>query len=164
MPGLDVKVSDNGIPARIGALPGQLRKAILQEETQIGAMLLGKMRAKAGGQVVHVRSGKYLASFYSRVRNSPNAVNLTAGSNSPLAHIIEYGAQIPEHIIRPRGRALKFLGTSGEVFASIVHSKGALVGPHSVEHSTFLEERDQIADGLAQTISTVLAAEQKAGS
>lgn len=161
---LDIKVNEGGVPERIGALPESVRKAILREEEEIGALLLGKMQAKASGGVVRIKSGKYLASFRSKVSSTQRGVSLTVGTKSPLANILEYGAEILPHIIKPKGqRSLHFLATSGEVFAAIVHSPGATIAPHSVEHSTFLEEKDAVAERLTEAVAAVITAEQKAG-
>jgi hypothetical protein len=159
---ININVNENGVPERIGALPESVRKAIFAEETRIGEMLLGSMRAKAGGEVLKVRTGKYLQSFKAKVSETQTGVSLTVGTKSPLAHILEYGAQILPHLIRPKAtRALHFLGTSGEVFAGIVHSPGASIAPHSVEHSTFLEEKDEVAEQLTQAVGAALEEESK---
>ena len=150
-----VAVNPGGVPEALGkGLPDSIKKAVVVAEREIVDLLLNKIRGKLSGDVVQVRTGTYLASLRSSVRQTKSGVTASVFAKDPIANILEHGGIIPAHDIRPdKVRALHFLGTSGEVFAAVVHSPGAEIKPHSVFESTYAEQKTEIESRLNEAVS-----------
>lgn len=155
-------VNDGGVPDALGhKLPDSIKNAVFLAEKDIVKMLLAKIRGKLSGDVVQVRTGRYLRSLRSSVEKTNAGVTAKVWTTDPVANILEHGGTIPPHEISPflgrisgkDKRALHFLGTSGEVFAAVVHSPGAEIKPHSVFKSTYAEEKTEIKSRLNEAVS-----------
>jgi hypothetical protein len=158
----------------VGQIPGAVMKALEAEAGSINAMLLAKMVAKASGGVTQIRTGRLAGSFRASIRKRDTGFTATVKSTDRILNILEGGGTVKPREIRPtslvdhiRGgrslgsatRALHFLGTSGEVFAAVVHQKGFTIPPHSIVNSTFKEEERDIVERLEKTIETVTGKE-----
>ena len=146
---LTITVNTGDLSEKLDSLPGAVKAALLSEANGIAALLLGIVKEKAGGEVLKVRTGSYLESIKSHVKDNPKSVTGSVFTKDPRAAILEWGGRIPAHVIEPvNARALHFLPTGGEVFAAVVHSPGAQISPHPVFHSTYQEEKDNVAARL----------------
>ena len=146
---LKITVNTGDLSEKLDRLPDAVKAALLSEANGIAAELLGAVQQKVGGGVLKVISGRYLASIQSQVKENPKSVTGKVFSSEPYAAIDEWGGHVPPHKIAPKNvRALHFLATSAEVFAAIVHSPGATIGPHPAWHETYLEEKDDVAARL----------------
>jgi hypothetical protein len=146
---IDIKATDGGLSEKFAKLPANVEARLLQTEKEIGTRLLGIVQSKAGGDVLKVRTGKYLGSFSTTTRRTGTGILTKVSTKDPLAHILEYGANIPAHLITTaKVRALHFLDGSYDVFAKVVHSPGGRIEPRSVMHSTFLEQKESVVDQL----------------
>ena len=146
---LTITVNTGNLSEKLDSLPGAVKSALLSEANGIAAFLLGIVKEKAGGEVLKVRTGSYLESIQSQVRDNPKGVSGSVFTTDPRARILEWGGHIPAHVIEPvNARALHFLPTGREVFAAVVHSPGAQIAPHPVFQSTYQEEKDNVAARL----------------
>jgi hypothetical protein len=156
MAGLEFDIDPSDASQEFDRLPTAIRAALRKEASGLVDELLAKMRAKASGDVVQVRSGAYLESFKSQVRETAHGISAKALTSDPIAPILEHGGTQPPHQIRPKNaRALHFLGNSGETFAMVVAFPGAILKPHPVVQSTFEEEQGDIVSRLEDAIEEV---------
>ncbi len=94
-------------------------------------------------------TGRYVESFQSKVKVNPKSVVGQVFTKDPRAGVLEWGGHTPPRDIAPKNvKALHFLMGSAEIFAGLVHNPGAQIAPHSVIHSTYLEEKDDVAARL----------------
>jgi Bacteriophage HK97-gp10, putative tail-component len=140
----DVKISNDRAFLKLDkvepATLDELREAALSIKTRLVAL------AKSAAPV---RTGAYRKSIRGSVRKSTHGVKGKVFSSSRLAHIIEGGAVIPAHDIRPsEALALHFGGGAGEVFAARVHSPGATLRAQQVIENAFEEMQQDIVAEL----------------
>jgi len=146
---LKITVQTGDLSEKLDRLPDNVKAALLAEAGQISALLLGIVRAKASGDVLQVHTGGFLASIQSKVKENPKSVVGQVFSKDPRAGVLEWGGHTPPRDIAPKNaHALHFLGNSGEVFAGLVHNPGAQIKPHSIFHSTYVQEKDDVAARL----------------
>lgn len=146
---LKITVNTGNLYDKLDELPQTVKAALVSESRGIAAMLLGIVKGKAGGDMLKVHTGSFLESFQSKVKESAKGVSGQVFTKDPRAGILEYGGHTPPRDIAPKNvRALHFMGTSGEVFAGLVHNPGAQIKPHPVMHSTYVEEKDEVAARL----------------
>jgi hypothetical protein len=146
---LTITVNTGDLSDRLDALPSAVKAALYAEAQGISAWLLGIVKAKAAGDVLKVITGRYLESFQSTAKENPKSVSGSVFTKDPSAGILEWGGHEPARTIAPKtAKALYFLASSGEVFAAAVQWPGAQIAPHSVIHSTYLEEKDDVAARL----------------
>ena len=111
--------------------------------------LVERARAKADGDVLHVRSGTYLRSIQASVALRADDVAVVVSSDAPGAGLLEYGGTIPAHDILPSAaEALRFMRGAVAVYAASVHVPAIEVRPHSVIHAAFEDMGDVIRDTL----------------
>lgn len=156
---LRITVNTGDLSGKLDELPETVKAALIPEANAIAAMLLGIVKGKAGGDVLQVHTGEFLASIDSKVRVNPKSVSGQVFTKDPRAGVLEWGGKLPPREIAPKNvKALHFLGTSGEVFAGLVHHPGAQIKPHSVFHSTYIDEKSDIEARLIAA-GTVAATE-----
>lgn len=152
MSGFTVSVDDSKAKLKFAVLPDATRSALFTASQGLEQALLFRARELASGGAVNVRSGAYLRSIRGTTRQGKNSVTATTRSNSPLAAIIEHGAQIGAHDILPdTAQALHFGGSAGEVFAAIVHHPAVTLPARPVIEGAFDEMRDDIVSTLEDT-------------
>jgi hypothetical protein len=142
---LRVTVNTGDLSGKLDQLPDVVKQALVGEATLLTELLFGAVKEKAGGDVVKVITGEYLESFQSKVKVNPKSVSGQVFTKDPRAGVLEWGGHTPPRDIAPKNvKALHFLGSSGEVFAGLVHNPGAQIKPHSVLNSTLQEQKDDI--------------------
>jgi len=147
----EVVIDRTRLDYRLGRLEPAVHDALVLAVTIDAGDLLGRMQSLAGGDLVQVRTGKFRKSFKASVRQRPNKVQATVGSKSPLAHILEGGANIPAHDILPKNKqALLMQMASGKMFAARVHSPGGKIDPKMVVHTAFDQMRGSIEADLIE--------------
>src|SRR5689334_21646610 len=115
----DVVIDHSKLDVRLGKLEPEMRDALVVVVRRDADELRAEMRSLASGDMVQVRTGKFVKSFRRRVLKSKNRVNATVGTKSSLAHILEGGASIPPHLIVPKNApALLVRARAGEIFAA----------------------------------------------
>lgn len=158
---------DQVMIGEIAPLNADSQRELVRIENELVAELVARARAKAEGDVLQVRSGKFVDSIHGDVvLENPDAHRSLAGmfaaggtthegvfaevlSDDPIAHVLEYGATIPPHEIDvSTAHALRFFGHEGVVFAASVAFPGAEIPPHSTIHAAFVEMEDEIVEKL----------------
>ena len=153
-----VKVDDTKAQLKFKVLPDNVRLALFTTAQALEHRLVALVRQRASGGVVGVRSGEYLHSIRGTTRQSKNAVTATTRSKSPLAAIIEGGANIPAHDELPNmRRAMRFGGGAGMVFAAVVHHPAVVLPPRKVIEGAFESMKDEIVAGMTTAAKTAAA-------
>lgn len=122
------------VPDKVRAV---LRTAVAQTTKDLAALV----RRKLSGGVLHVRSGKLLASIHTELRESQEAISGKVWSEGvAYANIHEFGGRTKPHIIMPvNAKALHFFVGGNEVFAKVVHHPGSLIPERSYLRSSAIE-------------------------
>lgn len=150
-----IKVDLDEVLFRIDQVPDFILAEIAAVANRLEAELLDRARAKASGDVLQERSGRFLASIEGNVKVNASGVVAEIFSTDAKAHILEYGASLPAHEILPnRAHALRFDG----VFASRVQFPGATLAPHPTIHAAFAEMEGEIYDELVAVVQQYTAA------
>jgi hypothetical protein len=145
----DVSIDHSKLDVRLGKLEPQMRDALVVVVRRDADELRAEMRSLASGDLVQVRTGKFVKSFRRRVRKSKNRVKATVGTKSPLAHILEGGASIPPHLIAPKNaHALLLRARTGEIFAAKVQSPGGKIAARPIVETAFNDMKGQIESDL----------------
>lgn len=145
----DILVDDSKLNLRLGKLEPEVRDALVVVVRRDADELRAAMRSLASGDLVQVRTGKFVKSFRRRVRKSKNRVKATVGTKSPLAHILEGGASIPPHLIAPKNaHALLLRARTGLVFSAKVQSPGGKIAARRIVETAFENMKDQIESDL----------------
>ena len=172
--------TDREIVETLGAIGPNTEQALVKTEARLAEELVARTRAKASGDVLQIRTGRFIASIhtetdveghiglgrtilasFSRIAaaraDSPDqGVFTTVSIDDPKAHILEYGATLPAHDIDPNtAHALRFLGREGIKFAAHVHWPGAELPPHPTLHAAFAEMQIEILTDLEQAVGTL---------
>lgn len=147
----DIVVDDSTLNLKLGKLEPEVHDALVVACTIDAGELLGRMQSLASGDLVQVRSGKFVKSFKASVRQRQNRVQATVGSKSPIAHILEGGASIPAHDILPKDKqALLMRMRTGNIFAARVKSPGGKIDARMVVHTAFDQMKSDIEADLIQ--------------
>lgn len=152
----EIVVDSSRMNIRLGKLEPAVHDALVVAVTIDAGELLGEMQSLASGDLVQVRTGKFLKSFKASVRQRQNRVSATVGTKSPLAHILEGGAKIPAHDIVPsKARALLFMARAGgQTFAAKVRSPGGTIGARRIVETAFDNMKDYIREDLMDAAHT----------
>jgi hypothetical protein len=142
--------------------PDILRDVMVGEVTNQTLALLDRVRRKAGGDVIGVKTGKLLASIKPQVRASKNQVRgKVRASGTKYFGVVNFGGRLQARDIRPtKARALHMLATSAELFAAIVRHPAYEVGRHEVMYSSLDELRAGAVEALRAAVG--MAAERAA--
>lgn len=147
-----IVVDDRKARLKLEAMPDQVKEALYGKTRELEQSLLSVVKARASGGLVGVRTGEYLRSIRGTTRLGKASVTATIRSKSPIAHIIESGADIPAHDILPKvGKALKFTGGAGQVFAAKVSHPAVKLPAKPVIEGAFADMKDAIVAELKQT-------------
>lgn len=139
---------------RLDAISPALRAVLLDVTGVWKDKFLAAARARAP-----VKTGAYLASITGVVYGSKLGVigTVKAGSNDAwYAHILEYGATLPAHIIADAAGIMHFTGSAGEVFAKAVNFPGAVVPERDILTGPFKAARGQLESSIAQAADKAL--------
>lgn len=157
-----VKVTIRGVKELAGQferLPESVRAALITEVTELTGDVYARARRRAGGEVLKVKSGRYLASIVqririaaARVRGTVSAgVGYTAPGNKPkrVPGFLEFGGHARARMIGVRNaKALHFLRGGKEIFARIVRHPGPTITPHPVVYGALEEMQGEIMTRL----------------
>jgi len=147
-----IVVDDTKARLKFDVLPDEVKSALFVKARDLQHTLLSVVRARASGGLVNVKTGEYLRSIRGTTRQGKASVTSTIRSKSPLASIIEHGANIGAHDILPNAaKALHFSGGAGDVFAAVVHHPAVILPPKPVIEGAFDEMKDQIVADLSST-------------
>jgi hypothetical protein len=157
--GFDVKVTGpDKVVLQMQQLLPEVRAALEIVIRKSADQILGEARALASGDVVQVRSGRYLASLESRVRSTPDSVFGYVWSDDPgLAAVFEFGGvQAPREILPNVAQALRFMGTTGMVFAEIVHRPSVTYEAKPIIHAAFDDQMTAVETQIGDALVTGL--------
>jgi hypothetical protein len=141
---------------RITRMTPDIREALTRSLGQIAANVAADARARAQSHihVLGLKPGAYVDSIKGGVAVKENRVTGYVRSGSPLAHLLEFGANVPPHEILPSiAQALAFDGGAGTVFAAVVHSPGAAIPPYPAIYPAFEAAKPHIEAALIQAAS-----------
>jgi len=112
-----------------------------------------KRRAEAHIRFLGLKPGAYVASIYGDVSSKQQAVLGYVRSTSPLAHLLEYGAETPAHVIEASVKeAMAFAGPAGKVFAQTVNHPGASIPAYPAIMPAFEAQRSNIVEVVDKTV------------
>lgn len=145
----EIVVKSGTITARLDAILPAVRQAVLSAVNLDADRVLDRAKTLAGGDVLQVKSGKYLASIKSSVRSTQRSVYGKVYSRDPRAGLFEWGGTTPAREILPnKAKALAFMGSAGQVFAGAVHRPVVRYQPHSVIHEAFEEMKSDVTKDI----------------
>jgi len=162
------KVGPEKVTASIDAfrvrLFGELREQLKKSMYELREYIVG---SKLSGSPLHRRSGNLASSIIPTVEGSwpvsrgSVGVDKSAGSEPgqvlKYANALEYGANIPERVPM-KARALHWLAADGsDVFAK--RARAFYLQPHSFMRPSLREQRQQIIDGVHETVNRALKAQ-----
>ncbi len=140
---------------RIDAITPRVREALLGTVAEIKDDLIAEVRARAP-----VKSGAFKASITGVVYGSKTAVRgvIRAGSREAwYAHILEYGARLPERDIVAESGAMKF-GEGGEDFyRRKVHFPGAELAERDIVTGPLKARRARIEATIKKTVKDAVS-------
>lgn len=121
-PSFQVSTKFNKIQIRLDELPNNMRTRLRSVAKTLELELLSLARARASGEVLQEDSGKFVASIRGSVRSTKKKVSGRVFSKDPRAMLFEWGGSTPARDILPNAmQVMAFMGSAGQVFASIVH-------------------------------------------
>ncbi len=126
MPQITFATSDRKAMARLDALLPDVRTALADALGPLAQEMTDDARNRA---LAHIRyegkkPGAYLASIMGGTFEKGTVVGGYVRSGNPLAHLLEYGATLPEHEIYAKKGGL-LVSSAGEIFGRHVHFPGA---------------------------------------
>ncbi len=148
-------LGDKELMARIDAMPGAVRAALLKKVTGLTLKLEGRItNEKLSGQVLHARTGRLRRSISSRVEETPIAVYGKAVSSGDVKYgaIHEFGGQTKPHVIEAKGKALAFMMGGKMRFAKKVNHPGSKMPTRSYMRSSLKDMQVEIIDGLKDAV------------
>ncbi len=153
--GFDVDLDVRAPLERLETIGPDARAALKKRLAPIAADMAAdaKARAQAHIRFLGMKPGAYVASITGGVSENESRVLGYVRSGSPLAHLLEYGAQTPPHVIGAAvGEALKFNGRAGTVFAARVNHPGAVIPAYPAIHPAFEARKGQIDGAVAAAL------------
>jgi hypothetical protein len=149
---------EQSIVKPLGELNEASRAALIDVLLQLEDQVVTRARALASGEVLQVRSGRFVGSIQGDVTESATGVIADVYSRDPKAGILEYGGHIPPHEIDPNtAHALRFLGRAGgATFAARVHSPGATIAPHPTIDAAYDEMRSRIYQDINNNVNVLI--------
>jgi hypothetical protein len=152
---LAVRVKITGVTELVkefDVLPEEVKGNVVEEVTRLTHELYGRVRARAGGEVLQVKSGKLLASLRERISIKKYGVRGTVRSTlGRRAGFLEFGGHAKARDIMPdKATALHFLKGGAEIFAGLVHHPGPTITPHSYLLSSLEAMETEISEALGK--------------
>lgn len=149
--GFVVDLDYGTVMVEMASIPPKVRAALAAED-KILADALAKLANALAGDERRVRSGVYHTSFHDIIKQTLSGDQIAiVYSRTPYANILEYGGDVPAHIVEPNNaKALMFSVMLGKVFSEIVHSPGFKIKSKPVLHEAFDRMHGQILDGLVR--------------
>lgn len=151
---LTVEVDDRVIMARLNAMPGKLRSALLKKTYELAEKLKSKVQQNLTNKILQIRTGKLSRSIFEQVTNSTNEVSgRVYSSGVPYAAIQEFGGQTKAHIIEARnGKALMFNMGGKQVFFKRINHPGSNIPAHHYMGQAFDAMKPEIQSGYEQAV------------
>jgi phage gpG-like protein len=152
---LDLQVDDRVIMARLNAMPGKLRAALLKKTYELAEKLKSNVQQNLTNRILNIRTGKLVRSIFEQVTNNTNEVaGRVYSSGVPYAAIQEFGGQTKAHIIEAKnGKALMFNMGGKEVFFRRVNHPGSKVPAHHYMGQAFDAMKPEITTGYEQAVN-----------
>ncbi len=150
---------DRQLIERLDAMPEKLRAALFRKVSELALRLEAKVKQKLTNDVLNVRTGNLRRSIQNKVEQSASAVigRVYSAGDVKYAAIHEFGGQTKAHIIEAvNGKALAFQMNGKQVFARRVNHPGSKIPERSFLRSSLSEMRDEITEGLRQTVVETL--------
>lgn len=145
----EIKVDSSKLDLRLGKLQPAVHDALVVAVTLDAGELQGRAQSKASGDLLQVRSGKFVKSIKAGIRQSADRVTGRVYSRDPRAHLFEYGGKTKPHVIEPTAaRALLLQVRGGTRFAARVQHPGGKYDARQIIHSAFGEMKAGIAEDL----------------
>ena len=147
-------LNESRIVARLDAIGPSVRQKLIEVLTPLAEEVVAdaKSRAQAHIRYLGLKPGEYLDSIKGGVSlKNDKRVTGYIRSGSPIAHLLEYGANVPAHEILPKiAKVLAFTGSAGTVFAKAVHSPGATIPPYPALGPAFEARKSEIKAALIE--------------
>jgi phage gpG-like protein len=147
---------DKELIARLGEMPGNVRKALLRKVNALALTLLNQVQGKLRGPVLNYVTGRLFRSIQEEVTSSGSSVIGRAFSSGDVkyAAIHEYGGtiNIPE-IVPTKAQALHFVIGGKDVFAKRVAAHDVVMPERSYMRSTLDQMRAAIVQGLRDAVA-----------
>lgn len=150
---------DRELIARLDAMPGKLQAALIQKVSYLALKLEAKVKQKLSGDVLQVRSGDLRRSIANTVDSTANSVigKVYSSGDVKYAAIHEFGGQTKAHVIEAiNGKALAFMMGGKQIFVKRVNHPGSKIPERSFLRSSLTDMRDEIVEGLHQTVVETL--------
>ena len=145
----DVEVDASKADVRLEKMPEEVRDALIVAVTLAAGELQGAARSKASGDLLQIRTGKFVRSIKASVRAGKHSVTGRVYSNDRRARLFEFGGTTPPHDIAPKNaKALLLQMRGGTVFATSVHHPGGKYEARNIIHSAFDEMKGEIVEDL----------------
>ncbi len=159
--GFDVtlKGADQVIRQVQGFVP-EMRRTMEDAVMSLGQRLRDLAREKASGEVLHEISGRLVESIQFEIKSNSAGVFGYVYSEDPAEPLLEYGGiEAPREILPDVKKVMRFLGgspllhilslgTTGMVYAAVVHRPAVTYPKHSVIHAAFDEMAGEIEHEL----------------
>jgi hypothetical protein len=162
----DVHVDVNRAVRRIDNMPPSVRDALGLTVTEWTGEILGRAKSLASGDVLQVRSGKFVASIRATTSVTNRRVTGRISSAAEQAGIFEFGGKTkPHEISAQNAKALAFALGGSTVFAAHVNNPGAVFprtqipgasGGSAGKYSTMWEAHRQMADDINADITAAV--------
>lgn len=150
---------DRELVAKLNAMPGNLRAALVRKTYELVLRLEGKVKQKLSGQVLNVVTGALRRSIHSKVTSGPEFVRGQVFSSGDVkyAAIHEFGGKTRAHqIVATKARALSFMMGGKQVFAQSVNHPGSTIPARPYMRPSLAEMRDDIVRGYRQAAMEAL--------
>ncbi len=149
----DVQVDASRANLRLEEMSPEVRDALIVAVTLAAGELEGSARSKASGDLLQVRTGKFVKSIKAGVSTGKNSITGRVYSKDVRAHLFEFGGTTPPHDIEPKNaKALLLQMRGGNVFAASVHHPGGVYEARNIIHSAFDEMRAEIVENLEKAV------------
>ncbi|MFT4098624.1 MAG: HK97 gp10 family phage protein [Rhodoblastus sp.] len=151
----EIVVNDRMQTAQLDRLGPDVRTALERKLRPIAEAMAGDARSRAEAHIrfLGVKPGAYVASIKGGVASKDRRVVGYVRSGSPLAHLLEYGAQTPPHVIEASVKeAMAFAGPAGRIFAAKVNHPGAAIPAYPAIGPAFAARRDEIRGAIESAL------------
>lgn len=140
-----ISVKSDSVMALLDTISPHVHDALLPAITRDANSILGLARAKASGEVLHEKTGKYVKSIKMKVYDSKKRVYAKVYSRDPRAALFEWGGSTPAREILPNvAQVMAFMGSSGQVFAKVVHRPVVQYPARPVINAAFDEMKSDV--------------------
>lgn len=138
---------------RFTQMPVVVREALIHEVTDITFEVAARSRRRASGEILKVKTGRFLRAIRPRINISEYRVRgrVMVSGIGRLAGLLQFGGKTKPRDIAPKNaKSLHFTKGGSEIFAGLVHHPGARIGRHPIVYGALDEMRDQIVDRLSK--------------